>query len=299
MSPNNRETFMDSMALYDQVMEAVGTIQARTSLKPSVGVILGSGLGDLVTELRHTVALPYAEIPHFARSTVVGHAGRLLIGTLEDVPVVVMQGRFHLYEGYSLPVLTLPVRVIRHLGAHTLIVTNAAGGVNPAYCPGDFMLLRDHINMPGLAGANPLVGPNDERFGERFPPLAHAYDAELRTLAHAVASSWPEITLHEGVYTMVGGPNYETSAELKFLRTIGTDAVGMSTVPEVIVARHMRMRVLGLSLITNLATGDETAEVNHAEVLASADAVRPKFAGLIRGIVRGIGNTGSATPATS
>lgn len=290
---------MESIALYDQVMEAVATIQSRTSLKPSVGVILGSGLGDLVTELRHTVALPYAEIPHFARSTVVGHAGRLLIGTLEDVPVVVMQGRFHLYEGYTLPVLTLPVRVMHHLGAQTLIVTNAAGGVNPGYRPGDFMLLRDHINMPGLAGANPLMGANDERLGERFPPLAHAYDAELRVLARSVAASWPEITLHEGVYTMVGGPNYETSAELKFLRAIGTDAVGMSTVPEVIVARHMRMRVLGLSLITNSATGDETAEVNHAEVLASADAVRPKFAGLIRGIVRGIGSSDSADSTTN
>ena len=293
---------MDSMALYDQVMEAVATIQSRTLLKPSVAVILGSGLGDLVTELRHAVALPYAEIPHFARSTVVGHAGRLLIGTLENVPVVVMQGRFHLYEGYSLAVLTLPIRVMRQLGAHTLIVTNAAGGVNPTYRSGDFMLIRDHINMPGLAGANPLIGPNDERLGERFPPLAHAYDAALRSLARSVASSWPEITLHEGVYTMVGGPNFETGAELKFLRSIGTDAVGMSTVPEVIVARHMRMRVLGLSLITNAATGDETAEVNHVEVLAAGDAARAKFAGLICGIVRGIGGidgTDGGTQATS
>jgi len=276
------------MALYEEVMEAAAVIQSHTSLKPAVALILGSGLGDLVADMRDAVAIPYAEIPHFARSTVVGHAGRLLIGTLEDVPVVVMQGRFHLYEGYSLPVLTLPVRVMRQLGAQTLIVTNAAGGVNPAYRPGDFMLIRDHISMPGLAGANPLLGPNDERFGERFPPLAHAYDAELRSLARTVATSWPEITLHEGVYTMVGGPNYETGAELKYLRTIGTDAVGMSTVPEVIVARHMRMRVMGLSLITNAATGDEMAEVNHAEVLASADAVRPKFAELVRGIVRGI-----------
>lgn len=276
------------MALYEEVMEAVAAIQSHTSLKPTVALILGSGLGDIVADLRDAVAIPYAEIPHFARSTVVGHAGRLLLGTLEDVPVVVMQGRFHLYEGYPLTVLTLPVRVMRQLGAQTLIVTNAAGGVNPAYRPGDFMLLRDHISMPGLAGANPLLGPNDERFGKRFPPLAHAYDAELRSLARTVATSWPEITLHEGVYTMVGGPNYETGAELKYLRTIGTDAVGMSTVPEVIVARHMRMHVMGLSLITNAATGDETAEVNHAEVLASADAVRPKFAALVRGIVRGI-----------
>ncbi|HCJ33365.1 MAG TPA: purine-nucleoside phosphorylase, partial [Ktedonobacter sp.] len=214
-----------------------------------------------------------------------GHAGRLVIGLLENVPVVAMQGRFHLYEGYPLQVLTLPVRVMRLLGAHTLIVTNAAGGVNPAYRPGDFMLLRDHINMPGLAGANPLLGPNDERFGERFPPLANAYNMELRELARSVAAVWSEITLHEGVYTMVGGPNYETGAELRFLRAVGTDAVGMSTVPEVIVARHSGMRVLGLSLITNTATGSETEEVNHAEVLAAADAVRPHFADMVRGIV--------------
>ena len=277
------------MTLYDQVVEAVIAIQAHTSQKPAVALILGSGLGDLVAEMRDAVAIPYAEIPHFAHSTVVGHAGRLLIGMLEDVPVVVMQGRFHLYEGYSLQVLTLPVRVMRSLGAHTLIVTNAAGGVNAAYRQGDFMLMRDHINMPGLAGASPLLGPNDERFGERFPALAQAYDAGLRALARSVAAGWPDITLHEGVYTMVGGPNYETGAELKFLRMIGTDAVGMSTVPEVVVARHVGMRVLGLSLITNAATGDETQEVNHAEVLAAADAARPKFAALMRGIVRGIG----------
>ncbi|HYU71954.1 MAG TPA: purine-nucleoside phosphorylase [Ktedonobacteraceae bacterium] len=276
------------MTLYDQVMEAVTAIQAHTSQKPTVALILGSGLGDLVAELRDAVAIPYAQIPHFAHSTAIGHAGRLLIGMLEDVPVVVMQGRLHLYEGYSLQVLTLPVRVMHSLGAHTLIVTNAAGGINAAYRQGDFMLIRDHINMPGLAGASPLVGPNDERFGERFPALAQAYDAGLRALARSVAASGPDITLHEGVYTMVGGPNYETGAELKFLGIIGTDAVGMSTVPEVVVARHMGMRVLGLSLITNAATGDETQEVNHAEVLAAADAARPKFAALVRGIVRGI-----------
>jgi len=276
------------MELYDQVLEAVQAIQTRTSLKPEVGVILGSGLGDLATEIAEPAIVPYADIPHFARSTVKGHAGRLIIGLLENVPVVAMQGRFHLYEGYPLQVLTLPVRVMRQLGAHTLIVTNAAGGVNPAYRPGDFMLIRDHINMPGLAGANPLLGPNDERFGGRFPPLAHAYDAQLRALAHSIAASSPEIMLHEGIYTMVGGPNYETGAELRFLRAVGTDAVGMSTVPEVIVARHAGMQVLGLSLITNTATGNETGEVNHAEVLAAADAVRPRFAALVRGIVREI-----------
>ena len=276
------------MTLYDQVMEAAGAIQARTLLKPAVALMLGSGLGDLANEIAEPTVIPYGEIPHFARSTVIGHAGRLISGTLEGVPVVAMQGRFHFYEGYALQVLTLPVRVMRQLGAHTLIVTNAAGGVNPDYRPGDFMLIRDHINMPGLAGANPLIGSNDERLGERFPPMANAYDTELRTLAHAVAATWPELSLHEGVYAMVGGPNYETRAELRFLRTIGTDAVGMSTVPEVIVARHAGMQVLGLSLITNAATGSKTEEINHAEVLAAADAVRPKFAALVRGIVREI-----------
>ncbi len=277
------------MTLYDQVMEAAAVIQARSGLKPAVGMILGSGLGDLAAEIRDVTAIPYGEIPHFLRSTVVGHAGRLLLGMLEDVPVVVMQGRFHFYEGYTLQAITLPVRVMRVLGAQTLVVTNAAGGMNPAYRPGDFMLIRDHIYMPGLAGANPLVGPNDERLGERFPPLARAYDAQLRALAHRVAGAWPEIALHEGVYAMVGGPSYETGAELRFLRAIGADAVGMSTEPEVVVARHMGMRVLGLSLITNTATGDETEEVKHAEVLSTADAARPKFATLVRGIVRGIG----------
>ncbi|HVB25961.1 MAG TPA: purine-nucleoside phosphorylase [Ktedonobacteraceae bacterium] len=279
--------------LYEQVEEAVQTIRVHTTLQPTVALILGSGLGDIASELRDATAIPYDQIPHFARSTVVGHAGRLLLGTLEDVPVVVMQGRFHYYEGYPLPVLTLPVCVMQRLGARTLIVSNAAGGINPAYRAGDFMLLRDHINMPGLAGMNPLSGPNDERFGTRFPPLADAYDVELRTLARSVAAQWSEMTLHEGVYTMVGGPNYETRAELKYLRLIGSDAVGMSTVPEVIVARHMGMRVLGISLITNSATGDETQEVNHAEVLAAADAARPLFSTLVRGLVRGIANSRS------
>jgi len=281
------------MDLYDQVMEAAAVIQSRSGLKPVAGLILGSGLGDLVAEMRDATAIPYGEIPHFLRSTVAGHVGRLLLGMLEDVPVVVMQGRFHFYEGYALQALTLPVRVMKVLGARTLIVTNAAGGLNPAYHPGDFMLISDHINMPGLAGANPLVGPNDERLGERFPPLARAYDAGLRALAHTVATAWPEITLHEGVYAMVGGPSYETGAELRFLRMIGADAVGMSTAPEVVVARHMGMRVLGLSLITNKATGVETEEVNHAEVLATADVARPKFVALMRGIVGGVANVPS------
>jgi purine-nucleoside phosphorylase len=279
------ESEQREMTLFDQVMEATAYVQSRSGMKPYVGVILGSGLGDLAVEVQDATAIPYEEIPHFLRSTVVGHAGRLLIGKLENVPVVVMQGRFHFYEGYTVQALTLPVRVMSMLGAQTLIVTNAAGGLNSAYRPGDFMLIRDHINFPGLAGINPLIGPNDERLGERFPALAKAYDAELRALARAVAAQWPEISLHEGVYAQVAGPSFETGAELKFLRTAGADAVGMSTASEVIVARHMGMRVLGISLITNTATGDDKEEVNHAEVLTTAEAARPKFAALVRGIL--------------
>jgi purine-nucleoside phosphorylase len=284
------------MSSYDQVVEATAAIQQRTSLRPSLAIILGSGLGDLAAEVVDAVAIPYAEIPHFAPSTVVGHAGRLLIGTLGGVSVVVMQGRFHFYEGHTMQTLTLPVRVMHQLGAQVLVASNAAGGVNPAYRVGDFMLLRDHIFLPGMGGSNPLIGVNDERFGERFPPMAQAYDAELRRVARSIADTSLELTVHEGIYTMVAGPNYETPAELKFLRTIGTDAVGMSTVPEVIVARHMGMRILGISLITNAATGDETALVSHAEVLATADAVRLKFSLLVHGIIRQIATTHSSAP---
>ncbi len=273
------------MSIYDQVMEAVAAIRARAALQPAVALILGSGLGDLAQEVQDVTVLPYEEIPHFARSTVIGHAGRLLLGTLAGVPVVVMQGRFHFYEGYTPQTLTFPVRVMRALGAHTLLVTNAAGGLNPACRPGDFMLISDHINLPGLAGANPLLGPNEERFGERFPALAKAYDADLRAVARLVAANIPDLTLHEGIYAMVGGPSYETGAELRFLRAVGADAVGMSTAPEVVVARHMGMKVLGISLITNAATGAESENVNHADVMSTADAARQRFVALVTGIL--------------
>lgn len=272
--------------IYEQVMEATQAIQARAPQRPLVGVILGSGLGDLATEIEDAIALPYADIPHFARSTVAGHAGRLLLGTLEGVPVVAMQGRFHLYEGYNAVQVTLPVRVMRQLGAQTLIVTNAAGGVNPDYKPGDIMLMRDHIFLPGMVGMSPLVGPNDERFGVRFPAVANAYGADLRAIARGVAEEYPGLRLHEGVYTMVVGPQFESKAELRFLRLIGTDAVGMSTVPEAVIAKHMEMRVLGMSLITNTATGEEQEEVDHVSVLEVANSARPKFAALARGVIR-------------
>ncbi|GHO73740.1 purine nucleoside phosphorylase 1 [Ktedonobacter sp. SOSP1-85] len=272
--------------IYEQMMEATEAIQARAPQKPLVGLILGSGLGDLATEIENAVALSYEEIPHFARSTVTGHAGQLLIGTLAGVPVVIMQGRFHLYEGYNATQITLPVRVMHQLGAQTLIVTNAAGGVNPEYKPGDVMLMSDHIFLPGMVGMSPLVGPNDERFGVRFPAVANAYNAELRALAREAAQDVPGLRLHEGVYTMVVGPQFESKAELRFLRLIGSDAVGMSTVPEAVIARHMEMRVLGMSLITNTATGAEQEEVDHVSVLEVANAARPKFATLARGILR-------------
>ncbi|HCI78926.1 MAG TPA: purine-nucleoside phosphorylase [Ktedonobacter sp.] len=271
--------------LYDDVMEATNAIRARTQLRPHIALILGSGLGALADEIEQAVTIPYEDIPHFAHSTVAGHAGRLVIGMLEGVAVVAMQGRFHFYEGYTQQVITFPVRVMHMLGAETLFVSNAAGGVNPAYHPGDFMLLRDHISLPGLSGANPLMGPNDERFGERFPPLAKAYDPVLRNHARTVASTQPA-TLHEGVYVMVSGPSFETGAELRFLHTVGADAVGMSTVPEVIVARHMGMRVLGISLITNEATGSEAEDVKHEDVLAVGSAASQQFIQLVRGILR-------------
>jgi len=271
---------------YEQIVEATEAIRRHTEQRPQLAIILGSGLGELATEIQDAVAIPYAEIPHFAESTVAGHAGRMVLGTLEGVSVVVLQGRFHTYEGHSAQVAAFPVQVMHQLGAEALIVTNAAGGVNPDYRPGHFMLLRDHISFPGMAGHHPLVGPNDERLGTRFPALAKAYDAELRAIAHSVAARNSEIVLHEGIYTMVSGPSFETPAELRFLRIVGTDAVGMSTVPEVIVARHMGMRVLGISLITNQATGDENIEVNHAEVLATADMVGSLFSYLVHGIVR-------------
>ncbi|WP_420799306.1 purine-nucleoside phosphorylase [Ktedonospora formicarum] len=276
--------------MYEQVMEATQAIRLHAPQKPVVGLILGSGLGDLANEIENPIALSYEDIPHFARSTVPGHAGRLLLGSLAGVQVVAMQGRFHLYEGYSAVQVTLPVRVMRQLGVQTLIVTNAAGGVNPAYKPGDVMLIRDHIFLPGMVGMSPLVGPNDERFGVRFPAVANAYGADLRALAREAATQCSGLHLHEGVYTMVVGPQFESKAELRFLRLIGTDAVGMSTVPEAVIAKHMDMRVLGMSLITNTATGDEHEEVDHVSVLEVANSARPKFAALAREIVSRLAN---------
>lgn len=246
---NTTETTVIPYAAYETAAQWILT---RTEHRPTVGIISGSGLGGLAEGVEHADVFPYADVPNVPSSTVAGHAGRFVLGELAGTTVVVMQGRLHLYEGYSLQHITLPVRVMKLLGIETLIVTNAAGGLNADFEVGDIMVIEDHINVPGLAGNNPLRGPNDERFGPRFPDLSNAYSPSLRRVAREVAEA-QTVDLQEGIYVMVAGPSYETPAELRFLRTVGADAVGMSTVPEVIVARHGGVCVLGLSLITNKA----------------------------------------------
>lgn len=268
-----------------EIAEAAQAIQARTALRPSIGLILGSGLGPLADEVQEAARIPYPEIPHFVRPTVEGHEGELVLGFLEGHPVCIMRGRFHYYEGYTMQQVTFPVRVMYALGARTLLVTNAAGGLNPAFRPGDLMCIRDHINLVGMTGLNPLIGPNDDTLGPRFPDMSCAYDPALRQLAREVAQA-AGIPLHEGVYICLSGPTYETPADLRFLRLIGADAVGMSTVPEVIVARHMGMAVLGVSGISNVALGTEgPRETSHEEVLAAAALLVPRLSTLIRGVL--------------
>jgi purine-nucleoside phosphorylase len=262
------------------VAAAVQAIRARTSLVPEAAIILGTGLGALAEEMQVEVEIPYGEIPGFQVPTVESHAGRLLCGTLEHRLVVAMQGRFHRYEGYELEAVTFPVRVLRGLGAGTLVVSNACGGMNPQWAPGDIVLLADHLN---LIGDNPLVGP-DESQGHRFPDMTAAYDPDLRALARAVALE-QGITLREGTYVAVAGPNLETRAEYRMLRALGADLVGMSTVPEVIVARQEAMRVLGLSIITDLCLPDALEPATVDRILAVARGAEPRLAALVRGVV--------------
>jgi purine-nucleoside phosphorylase len=253
-----------------------------------VALILGSGLGDLADEIRAPVVIPYADIPFFPVSTVVGHAGQLVIGDLEGVPVAAMRGRVHFYEGYSLREVTFPVRVLRQLGAEVLVVTNAAGGLNESFQTGDLMLLSDHLNIMGMAGHNPLVGPDEPELGVRFLDMLSAYDPRLRELARGVAQQYG-FELREGIYAMVAGPSFETLAEIRFLQRAGADAVGMSTIPEVLVARHGGMRVLGLSAITDMAVGkDAVTEISHAEVLAAAEAIKPRLTAVVKGVLRSL-----------
>jgi purine-nucleoside phosphorylase len=273
----------------DRIKQAADYIRGRIGeRKPAVGLVLGSGLGDLAEEIENAVAIDFADVPHFPVSTVEGHAGRFVVGTLEGKQVIVMQGRFHYYEGYSMRQVVMPVYVMRRLGAASLIVTNAAGGMNRAFRPGDLMLICDHIN---LTGDHPLIGPNEPELGPRFPDMSEAYSKSYRELAHRLSSQirgddGDSLELQEGVYCGISGPSYMTPAELTMLARIGGDAVGMSTVAEVIAARHCGMSVLGISCITDMAIGDELEPLTHEQVVEVANRTKPKFTALVRSFVR-------------
>ncbi|CAJ1002930.1 MULTISPECIES: purine-nucleoside phosphorylase [Brevibacillus] len=263
------------------IQEAVAYIQPKLTEKPTIGLVLGSGLGVLADEIENPVVIPYHEIPGFTVSTVVGHKGQLVIGKLQGKQVVAMQGRFHYYEGHELDAVVFPIRVMKQLGVETIIVTNAAGGINESYKPGNLMLIADHINM---TFRNPLIGPNDDTLGPRFPDMSEAYSKSLRAVAKEVAAELG-ITLQEGVYVGLLGPSYETPAEIRMLRILGGDAVGMSTVPEVIAARHMGMNVLGISCISNMAAGILEQPLSHDEVMETTERVKAQFLSLVNGIV--------------
>lgn len=269
--------------MYDSAKQSAQYIQSKITATPEIGLILGSGLGILADEIENAVAIPYSEIPNFPVSTVHGHAGQLVIGQLSGKTVIAMQGRFHHYEGYSMDKVTFPVRVMKLLGVEKLIVTNAAGGVNKDFTPGDLMLITDHINFM----SNPLIGANDERFGPRFPDMSTAYDKEFQQLARKVAADL-NIEIQEGVYLGLTGPTYETPAEIRMIRTLGGDAVGMSTVPEVIVANHSSMRVLGISCITNMAAGILDQPLNHEEVIETTEKVKSTFLLYVKELVKNL-----------
>jgi purine-nucleoside phosphorylase len=269
----------------EQIDRIADFVRSRTSYHPQVGIILGSGLGAFAASVEFATILPYQEIPDWPVSTVIGHQGHLVIGKLEDKEVIVMQGRVHYYEGYSISQVALPIRVLQRLGIQILIVTNAAGAVNPNFLPGDLMLITDHINMIGMAGLNPLRGPNIDALGTRFPDMSRAYDPVLLDLARKVGIE-ENLLLNEGVYISLAGPSFETPADLRFLRIIGADAVGMSTVPEVITARHGGIRVLGVSGISNKANLDGETITLHEEVLQAGETLAPKLTTLIKGVLR-------------
>lgn len=265
----------------ESILETRDYIRSKTDHRPVIGMILGSGLGSLADEIKNPTKIPYSEIPHFAKSEAIGHANELVIGELNGKIVAAMKGRFHYYEGYTLDEVTFPVRVMKALGIEKVIITNACGAVNTSFNPGDLMLITDHIN---LVGANPLMGPNNDELGTRFPDLSEVYNKELRSIAAKVAND-QNIHLQEGVYAWWSGPTYETPAEIRMFRTLGADAAGMSTVPEAIVATHSSMKVLGISCITNMASGILDQPLNHEEVIDVAGKVRVKFVGLVKGIL--------------
>jgi purine-nucleoside phosphorylase len=272
---------MTAATLFDRVQAAAEVVRGRSALEPEIAIILGTGLGALAREIDVEAEVPYERIPGFPLSTVESHAGKLLIGRLGRKPVVAMQGRFHRYEGYDLQQVTFPVRVLHALGARTLIVSNACGGMHPLWAAGDLVLLSDHIN---LLGDNPLVGPNDERLGSRFPDMSAPYDAELRAFARQAAVELG-IVLREGVYVAVAGPNLETRAEYRMLRAMGADVVGMSTVPEVIVAAHQGMRTLGISIITDQCLPDALEPADISRIIATAGRAEPQLTRLITNLV--------------
>lgn len=267
--------------LYAQIQEAVAFLRGHWKQVPRAGIILGTGLGGLVEDIAIEAAIDYGEIPHFPQSTAVSHRGRLVCGRMAGVPVLAMEGRFHMYEGYPLQQITLPVRVMRALGAELLVVSNACGGMNPYYRSGDIMIIEDHIN---LMGDNPLIGINDDRLGPRFPDMSEPYDRGLVDRALEIARR-ENIRAHQGVFVAVSGPNLETRAEYRFLRMIGADVVGMSTVPEIIVARHCGLRAVGLSVVTDMCLPDALEEANVAQIIATANAAEPRLRALVRGII--------------
>jgi len=268
----------------EQIDQAADAVRKRTSHRPRIGIILGSGLNDLADSVQKADIIPYSDLPNWPISTVHGHAGRLVLGELERQTVFIMQGRIHFYEGYSMSQITLPVRVMQRLGLEIMIVTNAAGGVNPGFTPGDVMLITDHLNLIGMTGFNPLMGPNLDELGPRFPDMSQAYDRKLMDAARKAAAQ-NNITLLEGVYCALSGPSFEGPADLRFLHMIGADAVGMSTVPEVIVARHGDLRVLGFSGISNKASLDGSAVTTHEEVIEAGKVIAPKLEKIIRGVL--------------
>ena len=278
---------MTTSIIMEQINEVANFLRARMSAKPRVALILGSGLNALAASIENPEIIPFHNIPHWPVSTVLGHSGQLVIGNLERQPVFVMQGRVHYYEGYGMSQVTLPIRVMQKLGIEILIVTNAAGGINPDFVPGDVMLITDHLNLAGMAGMNPLVGPNLDEFGPRFPDMSQAYDRELSDKARRSASE-AGVRLREGVYAGLSGPSFETPADLRFLRVAGADAVGMSTVPEVTVARHGGMRVLGFSGISNKANLDGSTITTHDEVMEAGRVITPKMETIIRGVLKSI-----------
>ena len=271
----------------EMIDRVAGVIRSKKEYEPRIGLILGTGLGELAGAIQQPTIIPYSELPGWPVSTVQGHAGRLVLGQLDGQSLLVMQGRIHYYEGYEMAQVTLPVRVMQRLGIEILIVTNAAGAINPHFMPGDVMLITDHLNLVGMAGLNPLIGPNLDEFGPRFPDMSQAYDRVLCELARKVANE-NKLVLHEGVYVGLSGPSFESPADLRFLRLAGADSVGMSTVPEVIVARHGGTRVLGFSGISNKANLDGNTVTSHEEVLASGGIIGPKLETLIRGVLKAI-----------